>query len=136
MNSTLQRSGPDKVHPPRVLIIDDEPLIREVVELILGTHDIPVESVSGGREGIRLVSARPAEVDIAIIDFTMPDLNGYQTFLELQRVKPDLRVIFLSGHHASPELEALRQRGLAAVLAKPFEISELLTAVLTQGAGG
>ena len=136
MNSPLQRSGPEEVHRPRVLVIDDEPLIREVVELILGTHGIPVESVSGGREGIRLISARPAEVDIAIIDFTMPDLNGYQTFLELQRVKPDLRVIFLSGHHTSPELEALSRRGLAAVLAKPFETSELLTAVLTQGPGG
>jgi two-component system response regulator MprA len=107
----------------RVLVIDDEPRIRDLLELALGHHGYAVRSAADGAAGLALV--RDWEPDVVVLDVMMPKIGGIELLPMLRKVT-DAPVIMLS---AKGELED-RVEGLAHgaddYLSKPFEISELL----------
>jgi DNA-binding response OmpR family regulator len=110
----------------RILVIDDEEDIRNLLEELLRRAGHEVEQAADGRAGLRaLHSSRP---DLVLLDVTMPDLDGWQT-LERIRDLSDVPVLMLTGR--GEELE--RVRGLKAgaddYVTKPFGRQELLARV-------
>ncbi len=110
----------------RVLVIDDEPRIRDLLELALGHHGYVVRSAADGAAGLALV--RQWAPDVVVLDVMMPKIGGIELLPMLRKVT-DAPVIMLS---AKGELDD-RVEGLAHgaddYLSKPFEISELLAHV-------
>ncbi len=83
-----------------------------------------------GRAGLDLLSRNP--VDLLITDLIMPEMEGVELILQLRHSHPHLRIIAISGGgRVAPEgyLEVARACGAAKVLAKPFEIEQLLSCV-------
>ncbi|MHB8147285.1 MAG: response regulator transcription factor [Vulcanimicrobiaceae bacterium] len=107
----------------RIAVIDDEPRIRELLELTLAHHGFVVRSAADGQAGLALV--KEFEPDLIVLDVMMPKIDGIALLPMLRRVT-DAPVIILS---AKGELED-RVEGLVHgaddFLSKPFEISELL----------
>ena len=114
--------------PLRLLIADDHRMVREGVRALLASHDYEiVAETSDGREAIRL--ARLHQPDIALLDVTMPSLNGMDATREVARVAPRCRVIVLSMHRdRAYVLEALRA-GARGYVVKTQAASELITAL-------
>jgi two-component system response regulator AtoC len=107
----------------RVLVIDDDPGIREYLEALALRQGYRVTAVADGEEALaRLGACRP---DIVTLDAVLPGMDGLETLRQLKKLAPAVPVIMLSGHgQASTIVEAMRL-GASNFLRKPFEAEEL-----------
>jgi CheY-like chemotaxis protein len=115
---------------PRVLIIDDEPEIRTLVQHVLNGAGYETVQAGDGREGIALLRKDPA--DLIITDLIMPGQEGLETIMEIRRFYPKMKIVAMSGGGHGGVLDFLpmaSQLGAARTLPKPFTRDQLLTAV-------
>jgi len=114
----------------RLLVADDEPVIRQTLHDVLTSLGCCVETAKDGNEAISLITQQEA-YDLIICDVKMPGRNGYQVFATVKDKNPDVPVIFMTGFGYDPNHSIIRARreGLNAVLFKPFKVDELLDAV-------
>jgi CheY-like chemotaxis protein len=118
--------------PKRVLVVDDEPGVRRVLNDLLASEGYLVCEASDGAEGLeRLRLFRP---DVVILDLMMPVMNGWTFAEECRRVNGcrDLPIIAISAmYDLSRAATALHALGVHACLAKPFDVEALLSLVTT-----
>ena len=120
----------------RVLIIDDEPEIRTLVQRILTNAGYETVVASDGREGLRIQRKEPA--DIIITDLIMPGQEGLETIIEIRRLFPKTKIIAMSGGGHGGVIDFLpmaSQLGATRTISKPFTQEHLLTAVREVMAG-
>ena len=111
---------------PRVLVVEDEPAIREVVALVLADDGCDVRARKGGREALRLL--RSWQPDVVVLDLRLPDREG-EAFLRAcrQHVTDRTPILVMS---ASPHLDRHAARlGVDGILPKPFDIDGLCRSV-------
>ena len=109
----------------KVLIIEDEENIRSLIKDFLGLYKgIDVILSSLGAEAIEEIQDK--EVDLTIIDITLPDVNGMDLFEAMQRRKPDFteHVIFMSGYEPDAKMLDFFDEIECQFLQKPFHLSE------------
>jgi DNA-binding response OmpR family regulator len=121
--------------PPRdtkqVLIVDDEPLdIENTGKILESTGGFAVYTASDYTEAVGVFERHGAEIDLALIDVALPGKNGVELAKTLLAARPDLRVIFVSGHVGA---SVIRFYGINAgdehFVQKPFEAETLLAKV-------
>ena len=119
----------------RLMIADDHQLFRDGLRLLLPQNEFEiVAEASNGRDAIR--EARRHEPDLALVDVTMPGLNGVDTAREVLRASPRTRVVVLTMHRDDPYIiEALRAGARGYVL-KTQSATELLAALRDVALGG
>jgi CheY-like chemotaxis protein len=114
----------------KILVIDDDDLVRETLQQILVRDGFDVVVAKDGRDGItKFTSARP---DLVVTDVIMPDTDGIETVLALRQVSPNVPIIAVSGGGRARAMEflaAAQKLGANMVLAKPVRRAELLAAV-------
>ena len=114
----------------KILIIDDERLVRLTLRKILERAGYEVIEAANGSEGIKRHQEEPA--DLIITDIIMPEKEGLETIIELRQRQPTLKIIAISGGgRAGPEsyLEMARQFGAEHVFEKPFSPKEVLATI-------
>jgi two-component system NtrC family sensor kinase len=114
----------------RVLVVDDQTPVRELVAAVLAADGHSVETARDGVDALRLLdSAKP--FDLIVSDLKMPGLDGPSLYLELTRRWPDTRphLLFISGFVDSPEYSGFLQGTQVQVLIKPFAVDDLSRAV-------
>ena len=114
----------------RILLIDDDDLLREALRLTLVHFGHAVIAARNGREG--LAQLAHAEVDLVITDIVMPDQDGLEVVRALQKRRPPVKIIAISGGARGSSVDYLpvaRRFGAAKVLAKPFSNEALLSAI-------
>ncbi|MFH0824969.1 MAG: response regulator [Pseudomonadota bacterium] len=115
---------------PRVLVIDDQPEIRELLERMLRGSGYEVTVAENGDEGTKLFRADP--YDLIITDIIMPEKEGLETIMELRRDYPDVKIIAISGGGTGGRdtyLNLACRLGAQRAVPKPFKRDELLAAV-------
>jgi CheY-like chemotaxis protein len=83
--------------PPTVLIVDDEPLIRQISRRTLEGHGYRVTEAANGLDAIELLSHGTA-LDLLIADLDMPELTGDEMVRRIRAARPDLKVLYVTGH--------------------------------------
>jgi CheY-like chemotaxis protein len=114
----------------RILVIDDENLIREIVKEMLEVEGYVVSTAANGKEGLLLY--RKELPDLIITDIFMPEMEGLETIRELHRSSPDVKILAISGGGERGMLSFLshaRRFGALRTLEKPFSREELLNSV-------
>ena len=113
----------------RILLIDDDDLLREILAKALTQAGHVVIEAREGREGVELFRAAP--VDLVLTDIIMPDREGLETIIALRRELPRLPIIAMSGgNNNSPfYLKLAAQLGAQRRLAKPFTPALLLRTI-------
>lgn len=114
----------------RILVLDDDPEIRDLLRDVLESDGYEVDEAPDGREGVRLYREHPA--DLVIVDIYMPEVEGIETILELGKQYPEFRCIAMTGGGMTSDFACLQhaeQFGASRTFTKPFEIDELLEAV-------
>ena len=113
----------------RVLVMDDEDLIRDVVTCILDSMGYAVDSCADGREAVeRFRAARENNVPFSavILDLTIPGgMGGKEAASRILEIDPDAVLIVSSGYSSDPVMANFRQYGFSGVVAKPFHTEEL-----------
>ncbi len=117
----------------RVLIMDDEAVVRSLVATTLSGYGFSVESARDGSEALELYrKAKDAErpFDAVILDLTVPGgMGGKEAARRLQEIDPQARIIVSSGYSNDPVMADYRNYGFSAVLTKPYGVGEMLTAL-------
>lgn len=123
--------APSLVTPPprvvgrgRILVVDDEPLVRRGVRGILKKRGYEVVEADGGVAAVELVDGG-AHFDAVVLDMAMPNMNGAVCFVELRKRMARLPIVLMSGHAQTAEVTQLLDAGEVAFLEKPFEGSVL-----------
>jgi CheY-like chemotaxis protein len=113
----------------RVLVADDDPSVRRVLERALEREGYVVATASNGAEALEAVAAAPP--DLVVTDINMPDVDGIELLINLIE-RGGIKVIAISGGGLFPKDELLadaRLLGAVDIIAKPFEIEDLLARV-------
>jgi CheY-like chemotaxis protein len=113
-----------------VLVIDDEPVVRQSLEILLETYGFQVALARNGAQG--LAAFRRIEPDLVLTDIVMPVQDGIETILIMRRERPEARIIAMSG--AGPVgnatyVDIAAQLGANAAVPKPLEGNKLIDAV-------
>src|SRR6476661_861821 len=110
-----------------VLVIDDEEIMREILETLLSREGYEVRLASSGAEGLEFARALP--FDAAIVDIMMPGLDGIATLDELKRIDEDLAVIIITAYASVENAIAAMKAGAFDYITKPFKNDEALAVV-------
>ncbi len=113
---------------PTVLVVDDEAPIRELVRRVLQVAGYDVTEAEGGLEAIEKLSAG-APLDLLLADLAMPDLGGEEMARRIRATRPDLKVLYVTGHIDRLMDERPLLWDGEAFLDKPFTAQALLEAV-------
>jgi CheY-like chemotaxis protein len=112
-----------------ILLAEDEPAVRRVLQTTLERAGYRVVAVEDGAQAVARFRARPAGIDLCLLDVIMPVMNGREAFDAIRLVDPGARVLYVSGYTA----DLLERRGVAeglpAVVPKPVSPADLLARV-------
>lgn len=115
---------------PDLLIIDDEPLIRDLLSALFVKEGRTVAVAANGEEGLRQFARERAR--LVIVDILMPVKEGVETIMELRRLDPDLKIVAISGGGRRSTLDFLdvaEKLGADETLAKPFTRARIVQVV-------
>src|ERR1700738_3616506 len=110
----------------RILIVDDDAMVRKIVITILQKHGYNVCDAPSGQHGLTCLMEHP-EIELVLSDIVMPDLSGPEMIDRILKMRPAMKAIFMTGY--APDLLATHQVKSLDVLEKPFTIPGLLGAV-------
>jgi len=117
----------------RVLVLDDEELILELVRDILELLDLRVATVADGREAVNIFKEAMAEgesFDLVLLDMSLPgELNGIDTLREIRKIDPSIKALVSSGYSADDIISNAKKYGFDGAVPKPYSISVLRDAV-------
>jgi two-component system response regulator PilR (NtrC family) len=107
-----------------ILVIDDEDIMREILEALLRREGYEVKLASTGREGLEL--ARSLPIDAAIVDVMMPGMDGIAVLDELKKIDDDIAVLMITAFASVENAIAAMKRGAFDYITKPFKNDEVL----------
>jgi CheY-like chemotaxis protein len=106
-----------------VLLVDDEPAIRDVISAYLRSEGHGVTTAGSGREGLEQFQSQP--FDLVVTDRAMPEMSGDQMAGFIKQARPDIPVVLLTGFGALIEITGEQSKNVDVVLSKPITLSAL-----------
>jgi CheY-like chemotaxis protein len=110
-----------------ILVVDDEEPIMQLCLGVLGRLGHQVLGATSGDEALAKLAAAP--VDLILVDYRMPGLNGFQVLRRARELHPNIRVVLTTGHGTNDVVGAALDDGVHGIIVKPFTPDELAQAV-------
>jgi two-component system, cell cycle sensor histidine kinase and response regulator CckA len=132
VNSELSTSGKEDIpivdgNGELILFVDDELAITEVAKNTLENYNYQVLTANNGIEAIAIYVQNKFEIKVVITDLMMPSLDGITTIRTLKKIKPDVKIIAMSGSDRSKDKAKALEFGVQDFLVKPFTANDLLS---------
>ncbi|MBX7223835.1 MAG: PAS domain-containing protein [Blastocatellia bacterium] len=112
-----------------VLLIDDQESVRKLTSEMMVFMGFKVLFAADGREGVEVFRREHEKLRLVLLDMTMPQLDGAETFLEMQRIRPGVPTVLLSGYSEQVVQTRFAGTELAGFIQKPFEYHQLVAVV-------
>ncbi len=113
----------------KVLVVDDEEMIRDVASMILKKGGFEVIEARDGMDAITKLKSHGDEIVCVLLDMMMPGMGGEEAFSEMRRIKPDVKVLLSSGYNEQTATNRFAGKGLAGFIQKPYTVKGLLSKV-------
>jgi CheY-like chemotaxis protein len=123
------RTTTDAPTGPGILVADDEAQVRALLKDALQMQGFRAWLAADGEEALEIFRQHQEAIVLAILDVRMPRRNGPETLTALRALKPGLKACFVSGHTGQYNDDELLALGAAAVISKPFRLSDLVRLV-------
>lgn len=120
------RQGAGGNERPRILVVDDEQAVRDLLSKTLTMADYDVDSADDGPSAIEKM--RAVEYDLLITDLKMPGMDGLSVIREARKLSADLRVIIITGYSTEASAIEAINLGVSGYLTKPFRLPRILAA--------
>lgn len=123
--------------PDAIMVVDDEPGVREITAKLIEAWGYPVSTAASGREAVERFRADPNSAGLVLMDLAMPDMDGATACRHIHSINPKVSVVVMSGFSAAQVAPHFSEDKISAFLQKPFNsdhLKEVLNSVL-QGRG-
>ncbi len=125
---------------PTILVVDDEAIIRQILDFFLRRAGFGVQLAASGSEALALYQQHPRQIDMVLLDVCMEGLDGVETLVALQQLNPAVRCCFMSGGSPKYTPEDLLRRGALHYFPKPFQhlcdITQILSRLVVDPCAG
>lgn len=108
-----------------ILLVDDEDFIRDAGSAMLELSGYTVITADGAREAARIYAERWKEIDLVIIDLSMPGRDGGACFRDLKTINPGIKALLTSGYTPDSNVRGLLAEGMVGLLQKPFSMGTI-----------
>ena len=112
-----------------VLVVDDEPAVRQFARAALEFAGFRVIEAVDGQEGVETFRALAGEIDLVLLDLTMPRMNGEEALAEMRKIRSSTPVVLSSGYNQVEATRRLVGRGQVEFIQKPYPAKELISLV-------
>ena len=110
---------------PTILVVDDEPVIRKLVSAMLSSSGYQIILADTGEQAIKLFRKQPKAIDLLLTDVVAPGMAGPTLADQLTELRPDLRVLFMSGYDSRQVVQKYVVEKGHLLLSKPFTLKQL-----------
>jgi DNA-binding response OmpR family regulator len=131
-NQTTERPVPDFCRCPTALVVDDDPTVRESLEILLEHYGFQVAVARNGRQG--MAAFGNIAPDVILTDIMMPEQDGIETIAAMRKARPDVKIVAMSGAGPVGKANYLRMAvklGADRGVPKPLSARELLSVLRT-----
>jgi CheY-like chemotaxis protein len=105
-----------------ILLVDDEERILTVGREICKALGYSVITASSGKEAIKIYKKKKETINLVILDMIMPEMNGLETFLELKKLSPDIKVLLSTGYSIDEKAQEMLRQGCKGYILKPYSV--------------
>jgi CheY-like chemotaxis protein len=105
-----------------VLLVDDEERILTVGRAICKTLGYNIITVNSGKEALKIYKDQEDKINLVILDMIMPEMNGLETFLELKKLNPDVKVLLSTGYSIDENAQEMLRQGCKGYILKPYSV--------------
>ena len=105
---------------PVILVAEDNPSLRRLIVRMLTNHGYAALEAASGAQGLALFRANRKSIALAILDMVMPGMSGLDLAAELDRERPGMKILYISGYLSSIAMDVISRRAPEMVLPKPF----------------
>lgn len=112
-----------------ILVVDDEEMIRQVAQSILVECGYEVIFARDGVEGIEIFKQSHTEINAILLDMVMPRMAGKETYIEMRKIDPGLKVLLASGFKQDERVKAVLGMGVQGFIQKPYTLQSLAVAI-------
>jgi two-component system cell cycle sensor histidine kinase/response regulator CckA len=122
----------EQTHPlgtETLLVVDDEPDIREFIRDIFTEYGYTVFTAANGLEAVEIFKNQAGRIELVILDMVMPKMDGPETFRRLRKIDPTVKALLSSGYSQDGQAQKLMQEGVVGFLQKPYQVDRLLACV-------
>jgi CheY-like chemotaxis protein len=120
---TSAQGKPSGISPVRVLAVDDQPIILDLISAMCHSLGYQVVTAISGEEGVQ--QAMQGNFDVILTDLAMPDISGLEVARRVRKLHPEVPIVLVTGWEASLDAGQLESAGISEVLYKPFRIEQL-----------
>jgi two-component system cell cycle sensor histidine kinase/response regulator CckA len=117
--------GADRV----VLVVDDEPALREMAGLILKSSGYSVLEAKDGREAVEIFRRDLSKIAAVLLDLTMPIMGGHEAFGAIRQIRPGVPIVISSGYSEESAREAIGRGQVAGFIQKPYTAGKLVESI-------
>ena len=113
----------------RILFVDDEEVVRAATARMLASLGYAVVCTESGEEAVDYYREHAGEIDLVVLDITMPGMDGGDCFRALRKIAPGTKAVLTSGHALDGTVQALLDEGMLGFVHKPYLAAQLSEAV-------
>lgn len=112
-----------------ILLVDDEPVVRNVLVELLSNHSIVVVDFENGHDAIDFYKKNYSKIDLVMLDMIMPNLNGIEVLQSLKLINPNVKSLLISGFSEGLDTQQILNFGFIGKVNKPFNINGILNEI-------
>jgi two-component system cell cycle sensor histidine kinase/response regulator CckA len=108
-----------------IMLVDDEEYVLDMTKRRLNTLGYKSILAQGGKEAVEIFKSRPDQIDLVVLDWAMPDMNGEEVLAQIRKTRPEVPVVVCSGYNQEELGQRFKGLGISGFLRKPFRAAEL-----------
>ncbi len=124
-NIARKSKGVNKGLNATVLVVEDEPILRDMAAAMIEALGYSVLSAENGSRALDLFRVQEGRIDLVLLDMKMPGLSGKETFLEIHRMDSSVPVLLTTGFGQNEEAQEILDMGAVSLLPKPYSLDDL-----------